>query len=198
MNTWTRSLSATCIPITGVNWVEFPFFILNKGISLGAFILLTLNFSLGPLKALGVSVPDPWLDARKALGMTGFLFALIHALISFLLFNPAFFGKFFDADGRLTLFAGLSMLGGVLSFAFLWAYNLSFQTFLREDQAFIRTITSRPFLLTALLIAALHVFFMGFQGWLNPAGWNGGLPPISLVAFTIITAGFLVNLAGRN
>ena len=40
-----------------VPWKEFPFFILNKGICLGAFILLTLNFGLGPLNNLGVTVP---------------------------------------------------------------------------------------------------------------------------------------------
>ena len=56
-----------------VPWKDFPFFILNKGISLGAFILLTFNFSFGPLNNLGLKLPEGWLNARKALGMTGFL-----------------------------------------------------------------------------------------------------------------------------
>ena len=30
-----------------VPWKDLPFFILSKGISLGAFILLTFNFGLG-------------------------------------------------------------------------------------------------------------------------------------------------------
>ena len=47
-----------------VPWKDFPFFILNKGISLGAFILLTLNFSLGPLNNLSVKVPEGWLNAQ--------------------------------------------------------------------------------------------------------------------------------------
>ena len=33
-----------------VPWKDFPFFIFNKGISLAGFLLLTLNFALGPLK----------------------------------------------------------------------------------------------------------------------------------------------------
>ena len=33
-----------------VPWKDFPFFILNKGISLSAFVLLTCNFAFGPLK----------------------------------------------------------------------------------------------------------------------------------------------------
>ena len=92
-----------------VPWKDFPFFVLNKGISLGAFILLTFNFSFGPLNNLGVKFPQGWLQGRKALGMTGFLLVLIHALMSFMLFKPAVYGKFFEENGTLTLLAGLSM-----------------------------------------------------------------------------------------
>ncbi len=181
-----------------VPWKDFPFFILNKGISLSAFILLTINFGLGPLNNLGVKVYEGWLNARKALGMTGFLLVLIHALMSFMLFSPSVYGKFFEADGSLTLLAGLSMLGGVLAFVVVWGYNMSFQTFLREDKAFIQFITSRSFLLWAMLLGAAHIFFMGYEGWLNPSAWHGGIPPVSLVAFAFFTVGYVINLFGRK
>ncbi len=181
-----------------VPWKDFPFFILNKGVSLSAFILLVLNFGLGPLNNLGVKVSEGWLNARKALGMTGFLLVLIHALMSFLLFSPSIYGKFFADNGTLTLLAGLSMLAGVSAFVVLWGYNMSFQTFLREDKAFIQFITSRNFMLFALLLGAAHLFFMGYGGWLNPDGWHGGLPPISLVAFAIFAVGYVINLFGRK
>ena len=181
-----------------VHWKDFPFFILNKGISLSAFILLTFNFSFGPLSNLGAKVPEGWLNSRKALGMTGFLLVLIHALMSFMLFSPSVYGKFFDEDGTLTLLCGLSMLGGVLAFVVLWAYNLSFQTHLSEDKTFIRFITSRKFLLAAMTLGAVHLFFMGFKGWLNPSGWHGGLPPISLVSFAFFVTGYAINLLGRQ
>ena len=181
-----------------VPWKDFPFFILNKGISLSAFVLLTLNFGLGPLNSLGAKVPEGWLNARKALGMTGFLLVLIHALMSFMLFSPSVYGKFFETDGTLTMLAGLSMLGGVLAFVVLWGYNLSFQTHLREDKAFIQFITSRTFLLWAMLLGAAHLFFMGYQGWLNPSGWHGGIPPVSLVAFAFFAVGYVINLFGRK
>jgi DMSO/TMAO reductase YedYZ heme-binding membrane subunit len=181
-----------------VPWKDFPFFILNKGISLAAFIMLTCNFGFGPLKNLGVNVPASWLNARKALGMTGFLLVLIHALISFMLFSPAIYAKFFEDNGTLTLFGGLSMLGGVLAFVVLWGYNMSFQTHLREDKAFIQFITSRKFLLWAMLLGAAHVVFMGYEGWLNPSGWQGGIPPVSLVAISIFVIGYIANLFGRK
>ena len=182
----------------GVPWKDFPLLILNKGLSLGAFVLLTFNFALGPARNLGLPVPESWLGARKAFGMTGFLLVLVHVIASLLLFSPASFGKFFEASGRLTGAAGMSLLGGVLAFVFLWAYNLSFQTHLREDRAFIAVITSRRFLIGALLLGGVHLFFMGYAGWLNPAGWHGGLPPVSLVAFTFFAIGYLLNLLGRE
>jgi DMSO/TMAO reductase YedYZ heme-binding membrane subunit len=181
-----------------VLWKDFPFFILNKGISLAAFILLTFNFAFGPLNNLGVKMPQGWLDARKAMGMTGFLLALIHALMSFMLFSPSVYGKFFEADGTLTLLAGLSMLGGVLAFVVLWGYNLSFQTHLREDKAFIQFITSRTFLIWAMLLGGVHLVFMGYEGWMNPSGWHGGIPPVSLVAISFFAVGYLANLLGRK
>jgi hypothetical protein len=184
--------------VGSVPWKDFPFFILNKGVSLSAFILLVLNFGLGPLNNLGVKVSEGWLNARKALGMTGFLLVLIHALMSFLLFSPSIYGKFFADNGTLTLLAGLSMLSGIFAFVVLWGYNMSFQTFLREDKAFIQFITSRKFMLFALLLGAAHLFFMGYEGWFNPDGWHGGLPPISLVAFAIFAVGYVINLFGRK
>ena len=181
-----------------VPWKDFPFFILNKGFSLAAFILLTMNFGLGPLNNLGAKVPAGWLIARKALGMTGFLLVLIHVLMSFMLFSPSVYAKFFEENGTLTLLAGLSMLGGILAFVILWAYNLSFQTHLREDKAFIQYITSRKFLLWAMLLGAAHLVFMGYEGWLNPGGWHSGIPPVSLVAITFFVAGYVANLLGRK
>jgi hypothetical protein len=181
-----------------VPWKDFPMFILNKGLCLAGFVLLTFNFSLGPLNNIGVPVSQGWLDARKALGMTGFLLVLIHALMSFMLFSPSVYAQFFVESGTLTLLGGLAMLFGVLSFVFLWGYNLSFQTFLREDAVFIQFLTSRKVLLFALALGGLHLFFMGYEGWLKPAGWHGGLPPISLVAFSFFAAGYLVNLFGRE
>lgn len=181
-----------------VPWKDFPFFILNKGISLSAFVLLTFNFGFGPLNNLGVKVPQGWLNARKALGMSGFLLVLIHAVMSFMLFNSSVYAKFFQQDGTLTLLAGLSMLGGVLAFVVLWGYNLSFQTHLREDKTFIQFITSRKFLLVAMTLGAAHLIFMGYEGWLNPSDWQGGIPPISLVAFAFFVTGYVINLFGRK
>jgi len=181
-----------------VPWKDLPFFILNKGISMSAFILLAFNFTFGPLKNLGAPIPDSWLRSRRIIGIVGFIQVFVHVIMSFMLFNPAVYAKYFEQNGTMTLITGLSMIGGVLAFIFLWIYNVSFNAAFRKDKDLISFITSRKVLLSAMLFSGLHLIFIGYNGWLNPGGWLGGLPPISLVAFTFFFVGYVINLFGRE
>lgn len=181
-----------------VPWKDLPFFILNKGIALSAFLLLTFNFTFSPLKNLGVSIPDSWLAGRRTVGIIGFLLSFIHVIMSFMLFKPSVYPKFFEQDSTMTLVTGLSMLGGVLSFIFLWIYNISFNSELKKDRRLMRLITSRRMMLFVMFLAGTHIFFMGFKGWAKTGDWYGGLPPISLVAFSFAVVGYVINLFGRE
>ena len=180
-----------------VPWKDLSFYVLNKGNALSAFILLSINFSLGPLRKLGLAIPDNWLKSRKILGIMGFLQVFVHLIMSFILLRPTVYAKFFEADGTLTLFAGLNLIGGITAFIFIWIYNISFNMELRKDKELIRFITSRKVTIYAIFMAGVHLFFMGYEGWLEPGGWHGGLPPISLIAFIIFLFGFVINLIGR-
>ena len=182
----------------GVPWKDFPFFILNKAISLSAFILLVINFSIAPLVNLGVKLPLGWLNSRSVLGIFSFILVIVHTFMSLMLFSSSVYSKFFEADGTLTFSAGMSMLGGIIALLVLWIYNLSFKTHLRDNKVLISFLTSRKFLLTALAFGGVHLFFMGYSGWINPSGWHGGIPPVSLVAFVFFVFGYVVNLFGRE
>lgn len=182
----------------GIPWKDLPFFILNKAISLSALILLAINFTLGPLKNLGIGISNRWLKSRRLVGIVGFIQVFIHVFMSFILFRPTIYANYFNEAGSLTLMVGLSMLGGVLAFVFLWMYNVSFNSNFRKDKDLVKFITSRKTLLIAMLFTGAHLFFIGIDGWLNPAGWHGGMPPISLVGFTIFAIGYLMNLSGRK
>jgi hypothetical protein len=171
---------------------------LNKGIAFGALVLIACSFSFKPLVNLGIRLPESWFNARKSLCMTGFLLVLIHTLLSLVLFNATVFLWLFEPDGTLTKLAGFSVLCGTLSVVMLSAYNLSFQTFLREDRRFDRFTRSRKFMQFALLLAAAHLLLLDHEEWLEPGGWQGGWPPISLAAFLVVISGFLLNLLGRD
>ena len=180
-----------------VPWKDFPFFILNKSIAMSAFILLTFNFVFGPLKNLGIAVSPRLLKSRRLVGIMGFIQALIHVFMSFMLFKPEVYSKFFDPNGSISLIGGLSMLVGILAFVILWAYNISFNANFRKDKDLLEFIQSRNTLLIGMLLAGLHLVFMGYSGWMKPGGW-GGMPPISLVSFAFFAVGFVINLLGRK
>ncbi len=181
-----------------VAWKDLPFFILNKGISMSALILLAFNFTFGPLKNLGAPIPNSWLRSRRIIGIVGFIQVFVHVIMSLMLFNPTVFAKYFEQNGTMTLITGLSMIAGVLAFIFLWIYNVSFNAAFRKDKDLISFITSRKVLLSAMLFSGVHLVFIGYNGWLNPGGWLGGLPPISLIAFTFFFVGYVINLFGRE
>jgi DMSO/TMAO reductase YedYZ heme-binding membrane subunit len=181
-----------------VPWERFPFFILNKIISLCSFILLAFNFTFGPLKNLGLPIPNSWLRSRRIIGIVGFMMVFAHVLISFMLFTPAIFGKFFTPEGTIKLIAGISMITGILAFMFLWIYNISFNSNFRKDKDLLNWINSRKVLFTAFLLGGAHLFFMGYKGWLAIDKWEGGMPPISLIAFSFFLIGFIINLFGRE
>ena len=162
------------------------------------FILLAINFSLGPLNNNGAGIGDRWLSIRPSLGVRSFLLIFTHLFLSLILLNPANYQKFFLENGALTTNGGLSMLAGVIAFITLWIYTISFQTFLKEDKAFIKFITSRKVILIAMVFTAAHFFFMGYQGWLTPQKWPGGLPPITLISFVIFIISYIINLIGRK
>ena len=181
-----------------VPWKDLPLYVLNKGISLASLLLLTLNFSLSPLRNLGIPISDKILSARKSLGVTGFAYAFTHLLISLSILNSAYYPVFFIEEGTLTLRGGLCLLGGVLSFILLWVYYKTFKEVLNKDYKIIAMITSKKSILYILFFLGVHLFFLGYTGWTTVHLWQGRLPPISLISFLIFLLGFLVNVFGRK
>ena len=181
-----------------VLWKDLPILVMNKGIALSALVLLTFNFSLSPLKNIGVHISDKWLNSRKSMGITGFVFAFIHLFMSVSILNPKYYSIFFMDDGTLSLRGGISLFGGILSFVLLWVYNIGFKPFLKHEKKIKEMISSRRFFVYGMLFTGIHLFFMGYTGWITISKWQGGLPPISLISFMIFAFGYLINLVGRE
>ena len=65
--------------------------------------------------------PRTELVVIKFCGLMGFSLAMIHAFASFTLLTPAYFAKYFAADGRLNLQGEIAVFAGVIA---LWALAL--------------------------------------------------------------------------
>ena len=181
--------------IKGVPWTELPLFISNKAISLSAVVFIALSYALGSLTRFWPKTFAPALGARKFFGLLGFGLAALHGFISLLLFSPAYYPKFFAVGGKLNLVGELSMVFGVLTFFVFALVAVSSIPAVANSMELKRWLAIQRVGYLGLVLIFFHVFIMGFEGWLKPGGWPGGLLPISLVAAIVIALALLLKIA---
>ncbi len=172
--------------IKGTPWENLPLFIFNKAFALASVIIIGLSFVLGPLAKLSPKKFSQKLFLRRSLGLIGFTIAALHALISLLIFSPSYYPKFFNETGKLTLEGELSMLFGALALFIFAIVAITSLPSIENKMNKKHWLSIQRSGYLAFFLVLLHVAFMGFKGWLVPADWPGGLPPISLIAFVII------------
>ena len=180
--------------IKGTPWVELPLFISNKAISLSAVVFIALSYMLGSLARFWPRTFVTALGLRKFFGLAGFGLAALHGLISLLIFTPNYYPKFFLASGKLNLIGELSMLFGSLAFFVFTIVAASSIPAIAKSMEFKRWLRVQRLGYFGLILVFFHVFIMGFEGWLKPAGWPGGLLPISLVAAIVIAFVLLLKI----
>ncbi len=180
--------------IKGTAWEQLPLFISNKAISFSAVVFIALSYMLGSLARFWPKTFVPALDLRKFFGLLGFGLAALHGLISLLIFTPAHYPKFFSISGKLNLIGELSMLFGVLAFFVFVVVALTSFPSVAKSMDPGRWLAVQRLGYLGLILIFFHVLTMGFEGWLKPAGWPGGLLPISLVAAIVIALVLLLKI----
>jgi len=178
----------------GVAWEHLPLFIANKAISVSAVVLIGFSYLFGSLERIFPGKFRHTLEMRKFFGLAGFGLGAVHGIISLVIFNPTYYEKFFGIDGKLNLVGELSMLFGVLSLAVFSIVAISSLPGFFEYLGEVRWRRVQRLGYWGLVLVGAHVFSMGIAGWLTPSHWPGGLLPMSLVAFIVIAAVFLVKL----
>jgi DMSO/TMAO reductase YedYZ heme-binding membrane subunit len=167
---------------SGVSWSHFPLFIMNKAVSLAATVLVACSYLIGKVVRWYNDEPGRKLVVVKFCGLIGFSLAALHAIASLCLLTPAYFAKYFSADGRLNVEGELGLVVGLLA---LWALSLPAITTLPmmpKALGSVRWKRSQRMGYVCLSLVAAHVVVLGLRGWLSPQTWPWMLPPISLVA----------------
>ena len=161
-----------------VPWSHFPLFISNKAISMAGLIFL------------GLALVQSEKSDRKALGQWGAALIGIHILISFIILNEHYFEKFFVGPGEMTFQAEVSMIAGIIGTIFMCALLLASNNGngnANPSQLSLRIGWGRAI----LVLAAIHLAFMGYTSWLTPSKWYGYLPPITLISFLVALVFFV-------
>jgi DMSO/TMAO reductase YedYZ heme-binding membrane subunit len=166
-----------------VSWAHFPVFILNKIVSLAAVIFVACSYLIGKVIR--------WHDHDKALrlvvikfcGLMGFFLACIHAFMSLCILRPSYFAKYFTAGGQLNLQGELGMAVGIIGLFFLMSPAITTLPMMAKALGGWRWKRTQRVGYLALILVAVHLIALGLKGWIAPAKWPSGFPPISLLAF---------------
>lgn len=166
--------------VFGTNsWHQLPLFIANKALSFSGLILL----SISPiLKYYGK-------DENNSLRFAGIIFIILHSVISLILLNKVYFLKFFNESGTFKFDSGISILAGIISL-----FSLLFFYF---DKNGFGKNNNKLFYYLLLILPLIHIFLIGYGSWLSFSLWPGGMPPITIISFSIYAAGLIISL-GRN
>lgn len=168
-----------------VAWAHFPLFILDKATSLAAVGFVACSYLVGKIINWYDHDPRLRLVVIKFCGLVGFFMAGIHAFFAMCLLSPAYFGKYFDPDGRLNLQGELAISVGVIALFLLMAPAITTLPMMAKSIGGVRWKRSQRMGYVTLALVAAHLIVLGLKGWLAPKGWPAGIPPISLVAVVI-------------
>ena len=162
-------------PVSGEN---IPLFLMNKAVSMGSVLALLLA-AYNHFKE----------DAAKSRfwGKITLHSAAIHILMSFPLITPEYYAVFYgfaDTVSRMDRVGELVMLFGVLAAYFYWL----------TAQSPGGSPEMRRFKIWSCIFVAAHIFELGAGGWLNVAGWHGGMPPITLITTTAAAIALLLYI----
>jgi len=180
--------------VKGVSWIDLPLYVNNKAVALGAVIFIAIAIVLGPICIWWPKKATKLYPFRKTFGLLGFGFAVVHSFISLLIFNPHYYPKFFDVGRSLNLVGELSMLFGVLGLFVFSIVAITSLPSIKNSVSYEKWKTAQRLGYIAFVFVLLHVFVMGFQGWLTPGHWPGGLVPVSLIAFSVILVALLIRI----
>ncbi len=176
-----------------VAWSHFPLFILNKATSLAAVLFVACSYLIGKIIRWHDDDKSLRLVVIKFCGLTGFFMAGMHAFFSVCLLTPAYFGKYFDAGGQLNLRGELGMLAGVVGLFLLMSPAITTLPMMPKALGGRRWKRTQRVGYLALVFVAVHLIALGLTGWMAPAGWTAGLPPISLLAFVAVLVPLVVK-----
>lgn len=157
---------------------HMPLYVVNKAFAWTAIVLLALAMGLGPAARLWPSLGDH-LWRRRWWGLVGFALATTHIVMSLAILNYGYYRLMFRQAFEFTALAELAMLAGTLAWLALLAPVVASLPGVRAAMSARYWQALQGVGILALALAGLHLAY-GVPGWLTPALWHGGLPPITL------------------
>eukprot|EP00563_Minutocellus_polymorphus_P019629 CAMPEP_0197715748 /NCGR_PEP_ID=MMETSP1434-20131217/859_1 /TAXON_ID=265543 /ORGANISM="Minutocellus polymorphus, Strain CCMP3303" /LENGTH=429 /DNA_ID=CAMNT_0043299963 /DNA_START=33 /DNA_END=1322 /DNA_ORIENTATION=- len=185
----------------GYDWSHLPLQVTNKAVCWTAIYGFALTQLPGTLtKLIRIFRSDTLRDLhpillfglriRKQLGVLSLYYLTVHVLMSLLIFNPSYYGKFFSdpsaKSSKFTTKAEISFFFGIVGFSFYLILGIC------SLPSVVANLTKHQFSLLygslvwmALIFGTIHVMVMGVAGWSKQETWPGNMPPITLLSVVV-------------
>jgi hypothetical protein len=144
-------------------------FIMNKAFAWTAFTWIGL--SVLPQHVLNTIKTD-----RRNLGVQGFSLGITHAIVTFCLLSPYYYGKLYDGSELSTIGWVALSIGVVTILIYLFPLVGALKDLPNTHSVF-------RFGRIGFFFSTLHPAIIGFSGWFQPGTWPYYMPPITLLAF---------------
>ena len=182
-----------------VPFSQLPVYLLNKSIAWSSLTLVCIALSTGALSRIAPGLFAGWVRQRKFIGLSGFMLATVHLVMSLSILTPAYYPSFFDGpSSTFNLLGVLTVQSGVVSWMLLFTLMLVSIPSVQQSmsrQYWLRW--QRGAGLGAALLGGGHVLY-GFAGWWTPETWHGGLPPITLLSFLLVVLMLTIRWVARR
>lgn len=172
---------------------HLPLYIVNKAVALAATVLIGISYILGPFAHWWPARYVPLLPTRKAIGLAGYGLAAFHAIASLILLSPAYYARFYAADGKFTGSGEFMLAMGILAFVVFSLVSISSVPSVEEKLHPEDWQRIQRYGLWAYFLVLLHVAVMGYGGWFRPDSYQFGLASITLIASLFIVLVFIIR-----
>jgi hypothetical protein len=188
----------------GYAWYHLPIQITNKAI---CWTSLT-GFALAQVPGILARFSNAWvrdnlarknstlvwsIKLRKHLGLLSLWFLVLHIIMSLLLMNEKYYGKFFSDPKHEE--GPTSKMNGIGEHSFFFA-TIGSGLYMILGVCSINSVGSQmtnkqwqfvygPVAWIALIFGTVHVLIMGVKGWPLTDKWPGGLPPITMTSVLV-------------
>jgi hypothetical protein len=158
---------------------EMFLLITNKSLAFTSFFMLSFAYLV---KSFAVLWPKKWekrLPLIREYRILGLSLDVGHILLSLAMLSAAYYPEYFAANGKFTGKLVLSLLSGTVATAVYLALTL------KAGKEGVRSSVLSKVALVAYAMTFLHFFVLKMGRVFASSSWSNGLPPGSLVGFSI-------------
>ncbi len=169
---------------------QVPLYLLNKVVSFSGIVIISITLIISNVLKRRKMYDNSASKQNTLLGLFGVSLIVFHFLISIIIFSKEYFPKLYLND-KLSMSGEVSLLFSNIALILLsFAGIISFIKVFTKVEIKIKS-TYLQFIKIALVFTCFHLIFMGWSSWFVFSKWNGGLPPMTLLAFIVIISVFV-------